>query len=165
MAYAIRPFHVEDAGDLAQLTLAAIREIGSRHYSASQVAAWAGRHPEPTRFIERAEGGAVITVAADSTDTPVAYTLLEYVEGKGGHLDMLYCHPDNTRQGLAVQLLIAAEQHAVMSGQNRLYTEASELARAAFERAGYSVTHRRDFTIAHDGEEVSIHNYAMEKRL
>ena len=48
---------------------------------------------------------------------------------------------------------------------SRLYTEASELARPAFERAGYVMQHPRDFTIEHDGREVAIHNYAMEKPL
>ncbi|MBB3032974.1 hypothetical protein [Alteriqipengyuania lutimaris] len=55
-------------------------------------------------------------------------------------------------------------------GATRLYTEASELARpaferagyhGAFERAGYHVSHRRDFEV--DG--VAIHNFAMEKVL
>ncbi len=74
---------------------------------------------------------------------------------------MLYGHPDHTRKGLAERLLEAAEGDAVKLGVSRLYTEASELARPAFERAGYVVQHRRDFEV--DG--VPIHNYAMEKHL
>ena len=111
--------------------------------------------------MSRAKRGAHITVAADETDTPVAYALLEHEPGEGGHLDMLYCHPDHTRKGLAERVLHAAEHHARSAGLDRLFTEASELARPAFERAGYSVLHRRDFEI--DG--VAIHNFAMEKHL
>ena len=157
MAYAIRPFHHDDAQALADITLAAIRAVGAVAYSDEQVEAWAARHPGPDRFLERAAGGSRIFIAADQSDCAVAYSLLE----RDGHLDMLYCHPDYTRKGLADELLAAAEQDARSLDVKRLYTEASELARPAFERAGYTVQHRRDFEI----EGVQIHNYAMEKHL
>jgi putative acetyltransferase len=57
------------------------------------------------------------------------------------------------------------EMHARDHGITRLYTEASDLARPAFERAGYSVTHKREFAIAHEDRDVPIHNWAMEKPL
>lgn len=161
MAYAIRPYRDDDAEALAELCLASIRVVGAHGYSAEQVEAWAARHPGPSMYRERMAKGALIWVAANADDTPVAYALLE----PDGHLDRLYNHPDHTRQGLATQLLMAAETHARFEGIARLYTEASELARPAFERAGYAVQHRRDFEIAHDGQSVPIHNYAMEKRL
>lgn len=161
MAYAIRPFKESDADELAALTLAAIRDVGARRYSDVQVAAWAARHPGPERFLERHASGHLIFVAADSDDRAAAYALLE----PDGHLDMLYCHPDHTRRGLADELLAHAEQQARREGMERLFTEVSELARPAFERGGYEVLARRDFTIEHDGESVPIHNYAMEKRL
>ncbi len=157
MAYAIRPFRNEDAQALADLTLAAIRTVGPKSYSSEQVEVWASRHPGPKRFVERAQGGSMMFVAVGQTDIPVAYSLLE----TDGHLDMLYCHPDHTRQGLANRLIEAPEHQAQLLGLDRLYTEASELARPAFERAGYVVDHRRDFEL--DG--VPIHNFAMKKRL
>lgn len=161
MAYSIRPFCETDAEDLAALTLAAINDVGSARYSASQVVAWAARHPGPERFLERCRNGASIIVAADADDKAIAYALLDHVEAASGHLDMLYCHPDHTRRGLADELLAQAEMQARTQSLSRLFTEASELARPAFERAGYTVLHRRDFEI----EGVAIHNYAMEKRL
>nr|WP_298927668.1 GNAT family N-acetyltransferase [uncultured Erythrobacter sp.] len=161
MAYAIRPFTAEDAPALADLTLAAIRAVGAVSYSPDQVAAWAHRHPGAERFLERAAAGHHIVVAADADDIAVAYALLE----EDGHLDMLYCHPRHTRRGLADELLAVAEQHARANDMKRLYTEASELARPAFERAGYAVSGRRDFEIPYKGEAVAIHNYAMEKPL
>lgn len=157
MAYAIRPYRDEDAEALAALSVRSIHAIGPHAYNALQVENWAARHRGATIYRERIARGAAIFVAADGKDEPVAYALLE----SDGHLDRLYNHPDHTRQGLAVQLLMAAEAHARSLGIARLHTEASELARPAFERAGYEVTHRRDFEI--DG--VPIHNYAMEKRL
>lgn len=157
MAYAIRPFRPADAAAIADLTLDSIRAVGSHSYSNEQVDAWAARHPGPERFLRHHTDGAHICVAADANDCPVAYALLE----TDGHLDMLYCHPDHTRRGLADRLLDAAEQIASSLDLERLYTEASELARPAFERAGYVVQHRRDFEI----EGVAIHNFAMEKLL
>ncbi|QFT77811.1 GNAT family N-acetyltransferase [Erythrobacter sp. THAF29] len=157
MAYTVRQFTEVDAQALADITLAAIRAVGARHYSSEQVDAWAARHPGPRRFLERARGGSHILVAADHDDLAVAYSLLE----PDGHLDMLFCHPDHTRRGLADDLLGFSERHARREGITRLYTEASELARPVFERAGYALQHRREFEI--DG--IAIHNYAMEKPL
>ena len=59
----------------------------------------------------------------------------------------------------------AAEVAARALGAERLYTEASELARPVFARAGYALLSRRDFTIPAADGAVAIHNYAMEKRL
>jgi putative acetyltransferase len=157
----IRPFRASDAGAVADLTLAAIRAIGPRAYSPAQVAVWAGRHPGPERFLDRVAKGDRILVAVDAGDVPVAYALTE----PNGHLDMLYCHPDHAGRGLGLALLEAAEAEAREGGLTHLFTEVSELARPVFERAGYALLHRRDFTIGEGDAAVAIHNYAMEKGL
>ena len=162
MPYALRPFRSDDAARLSEIFAEAVRVVGARGYSPEQVAAWAARSPAAEeRVLERVSTGAWIMVAVDANDVPVAYALLE----PDGHLDHLYCHPDHTRKGLADSLLKASEVQARKWRCNRLYTEASELARPAFARAGYHVTQRRDFSIEHAGQDVSIHNYAMEKHL
>jgi putative acetyltransferase len=161
MDHAVRLFRDTDAEAVAGLTGAAIRTIGARAYSQEQVAAWAARHPGPERFLASAAKGDTIILAVNAEDTPIAYTLLE----ADGHLDMLYCHPDHAGRGLAMRLLAEAEKRAIADGIERLFTEASELARPVFERVGYRLMHRRDFTIAHEGRDVPIHNYAMERRL
>ena len=169
MAYAIRPYRDDDAESLSGILRSAIAVIGPRAYDEAQVAAWSARAPSPDRYRERVANGAIIVIAADGDDVPVAYALLERdadaEPDQGGHLDHLYCHPDHTRQGLAVQLLLEAEQRAAALQVHRLYTEASELARPAFERAGYRATHRRNFEIESPDGPVAIHNYAMEKLL
>ncbi len=161
MDYVIREYRDGDAPALAELTLAAIREVGTKRYTDTQVAAWASRHPGAERFRARVAEGHWICVAADIADRPVAYALLE----PDGHLDMLYCHPNHTGQGLADRLLALSEERARSLLVTQLYTEASELARPVFERAGYQVTQRRDFDISLGDEAVPIHNYAMEKPL
>lgn len=157
----IRPFVAHDAGAVAALTLAAIRTIGARAYSPAQVDAWAARHLAPERFPACAAKGDRILVAVDAQDMPMAYVLTE----ADGHVDMLYCHPDHSGNGVAGLLLHAAEAEARSKGIARLYTEASELARPVFARAGYTLLHRRDFTLPGECGDVAIHNYAMEKRL
>ncbi len=161
MPYTIRPFVESDADGLAALTLSAIHAIGGLRYSHVQIDAWAARHPGPDRFVARHAKGDLIFVAVDAHDISVAYSLLELGDGASGHLDMLYCHPDHSGKGLADRLLEAAEESARRNAITRLFTEASELARPAFKRAGYEVLHRRNFEI----EGVAIHNYAMEKHL
>lgn len=161
MAYTIRPYRDSDAETLAAVSAAAIARIDPHAYSPEQVAAWAARHPGAERFRERVAAGDAIFIAADADDRAVAYALIE----ADGHLDHLYNHPDHTRRGLAGQLLAMAETYAAAQGAARLYTEASDLARPAFERAGYVVTAKREFTIAHHGREIPIHNWAMEKTL
>ncbi len=161
MTSAIRLFRKDDAEALAALTIAAIRHIAVRAYSPDQIAAWAARHPGPPRFIASAAKGDVIVIAVDAVDVPRAYALLE----SDGHIDMLYCHPDYSGNGLAGRLLVEAEERALAGGILRLYTEASELARPVFERAGFTVLNRRCFTIGPAEGPVAIHNYAMEKLL
>ncbi|MCZ8369555.1 MAG: GNAT family N-acetyltransferase [Porphyrobacter sp.] len=156
----IRPYRDSDAEAIAALTLAAIRQTALRAYSPVQVAAWSARF-SVARVLEWAANGHVILVAGGDADQPIAYTVLE----DGGHLDMLYCHPDHTGRGLGLALLAKAEAAAHQQGVTRLFTEASELARPVFARAGYAVLHRWDFPIAFEGGEVAIHNYAMEKHL
>lgn len=161
MAPPIRPFRHEDAPALAELTVAAIAITATRAYSVKQVLSWAARHPGAPRFIESAAKGDTILVALAEDDAPAAYALME----ADGHVDMLYCHPDHGGKGLASALLAAVEAHARRAGIARLFTEASELARPVFERAGFAVLHRRDFTIPMGDEAIPIHNYAMEKHL
>lgn len=157
MSYTLRPFEADDAPALAALTLDAIRSIGSRVYSPEQVEAWSSGHINAERFLARAEEGHQIYVMADEDDVPAAYALLE----PDGHLDMLYCAPAHSGRGLAGQLLVYAEEQARKLGPAKLYTEASELARPAFERAGFKLIERREFEL----RGVMIHNYTMEKRL
>lgn len=161
MAYASRPFKPEDAPKLSDLIREAILAVGPQAYDHGQVSVWAARSATADRLVDSVGRGAKIWVAVDGIGMPVAFTLLE----ADGHLDMLYCDPAHTRRGLADQLLAVAEQYAREASIERLFTEASEVARPAFARVGYTVTARRDFEIEHAGEAVPIYNYAMEKCL
>ncbi len=153
----IRAFRADDADLLAELCRASIRELGSRRYSPEQVTAWHGRAPDSSDYLARVARGHRIFVSEADSGEIAAYALLE----PDGHLDRLFCHPRHAGKGHASALLAHAEREAQHSGLTRLYTEASEVARPVFERAGYLVDHRRDF----DMSGVAIHNYAMSKAL
>ena len=155
--YGLRAFRQQDAQTLLSITRAAIVGIGRRAYNDAQIAVWSESHTSARRFVERAEDGHRIVIADDKSGTAVAFALWE----PDGHFDMLYCHPDHASQGLAGRLIEHVLGQANARGLDRMWTEASDLARPVFERAGFAVLQRREF----DLHGVTIHNWAMEKRL
>lgn len=156
MRYAIRPIAEGEEPAVEAVMLTSIKSLGLRDYSPEQIAAWAAR-AENFRVAPRVANGAVVLVAAEGGGGPVAYALIE----RDGHFDHLYSHPDHAGNGVGTRLIEAVEELALSWGLDRLFTEASELARPVFARAGYQELHRRDLKI--DG--VAIHNFAMKKRL
>ena len=153
----IRAYLPGDAPRMEEIFKLAVREIGSAYYSEDQIAAWGGPRVDAARLDALYSDGRATFIAEDETGRAIAFSDLE----DDGHVDMLYCDPAYARRGIATGLLAAAEREAHTRGLKRLYTEASEAARSVFERAGFAAMHRRDLEI--DG--VSIHNWAMEKRL
>ena len=157
MGYSIRSFEDGDAEALAELGRAAIGAIGPDAYSEEQVDAWLSNFAGPEVYQAQADAGTQIFIATDDDDEPVAYAMLEQT----GHLDHLYCHPDHTREGLASSLLETAALYAKYHGITHLFTEASEIAKPAFESAGYTAMKKRTFEI--DG--VTITNWAMVRTI
>lgn len=157
MGYSIRAFEEGDAEALAELGRAAIGAIGPDAYSEEQVEAWLSNFAGPEVYQSQADAGTQIFIATDDDDVPVAYAMLELT----GHLDHLYCHPDHTNEGIASSLLETAALYAKYHGITHLFTEASEIAKPAFESAGYTVMKKRTFEI----EGVEITNWAMVRTI
>ncbi|MBX7493005.1 GNAT family N-acetyltransferase [Qipengyuania sp. 1NDW9] len=157
MGYSIRSFEDGDAEALAELGRAAIGAIGPDAYSEEQVDAWLSNFAGPEVYQAQADAGTQIFIATNDDDEPVAYAMLE----ETGHLDHLYCHPDHTHEGLASSLLETAALYAKYHGITHLFTEASEIAKPAFESAGYTAMKKRTFEI--DG--VTITNWAMVRTI
>lgn len=153
----IRRYDAKDAAPLAALYVRSVEQIGSRDYSARQVAAWASLAPSPARLHALGTDGRTTLVAVDGSDRPVAFADLE----PDGHVHYLYCSPEMAGRGVVSTLYDALEGIAREAGMSRLYTEASEAARRFFLKKGFVVTSRREFEIAG----TQIHNYAMEKFL
>lgn len=157
MGYSIRSFEEGDAEALAELGRAAIGAIGPDAYSEEQVEAWLSNFAGPEVYQAQADAGTQIFIATGDDEVPVAYAMLEQT----GHLDHLYCHPDHTNEGIASSLLETAALYAKYHGITHLFTEASEIAKPAFESAGYTAMKKRTFEI----EGVEITNWAMVKTI
>lgn len=155
-AIQIRSFRPEDAQSLAELFFASVRQLGVRHYSQEQVAAWAPEIPDSRSYIRRADDGRIFLVAINRQNQPVAYADLEL----NGHIDHFYRHP-NARPGTTSILYDHLEGRARERGIGRLHVEASEAAHGFFKRAGFVQLDRREFLL----RGVKIHNYAMAKLL
>lgn len=153
----IRPARIGDGPALSALYRRSVRELGPRRYTPEQVEAWAGLAPPPQRFDSTLEDGRLRLVAVRADDGPIAVADLE----SDGHIDLFYCAPEAAGRGVAAALYGALEQAAVERAMDRLYAEASAIAKGFFERQGFTVLGRRDFLVAG----VPIHNFAVEKRL
>ncbi len=153
----IRLFRDTDAGALAAIFLASVRQIGGQHYTAEQVAAWAPELPDAGVFIRRARDGRTFLVAIGENGQPVAYGDLE----ADGHLDHIYCSPDVAGGGVADQLYEELERVARTAGINILFVDASEPAKRFFQKQGFELIGRCEFEL----NGVEIHNYQMRKAL
>jgi len=153
----IRPFAAGDAPALARLFHASVHQAASRDYSPEQLAAWSPAPPDPAGFIARAADGRIVLVAVDEAGEALAYGDVT----KDGHIDHLYCRPDAIGTGIASALYDRLEREALRRGIARLQVDASETARRLFERKGFTLERRRDFTL----NGVAIHNYRMTRTL
>lgn len=146
-----------DAAALADVYERSVLAIGTRDYSAEQIAVWIGQGARPERFLARLADGRRCWVAVTGDDQVEAFIDLE----ANGHIDFLYAAPEVAGSGIAGTLLDTLEAAARADGMRRLYVEASEAARRFLLKRGYAEITRRDFEV--DG--VAIHNYAMERTL
>ena len=105
----------------------------------------------------RSGDGRLVLVAADEPGHVVAFIDME----PDGHIDRLFCAPEVAGRGVASRLHDAIETAARAQGIQRLFTEASELARRFFERKGFTVLERQEMIL----RGVPIHNCRMAKTL
>lgn len=157
MQVTIRTYEPRDAAGLADVFFRSVRQVALSDYTAAQVAAWAPERPAPERLHKMATDGRLTLVAVNAQDRAVAFIDLE----PDGHIDHLFCAPEAAGHGIASQLYGAVEAAARRQGINRLFTEASELARRVFEKKGFALIERQDKAF----RGVPIHNYKMAKEL
>lgn len=162
----IRHYQSEDAPALSDLYRASVIELGPRHYTAAQVAAWALLTPDPARLDRLTQDGRLRLVAVDEAEHEPGITRCPYYLGfadlkRDGHIHFLYVAPAAAGTGVAGALCAHLERHAAANHLPRLFVEASEAASRLFRTRGFTVVKRNDIDI--DG--VLIHNYDMEKWL
>ena len=151
----IRPFRDDDARATAQIFFDSIRLGTQTYYDEAQRNAWAPRVPEATKWLDRLKSQTVLVAKRQGR---VAGFMTLTAEG---YIDLAFVAPDLLGQGIGKALYDSILSEAVKSGVPRLTTEASHLARAFFERQGWSVV--KPQTVVRGG--VSIPNFAMEKIL
>jgi putative acetyltransferase len=153
----IRAYERRDAADVADVFYRSVREVALSDYTAEQVTAWVPGRWDAEQEHRRSGDGRLVLVAADESGHVVAFIDLE----PDGHIDRLFCAPEAAGRGIASRLYEAVETAARAQGIERLFTEASELARRFFERKGFTVLQRQDKIL----RGVPIHNYQMAKTL
>lgn len=153
-APALRPFLLSDTPLLAALFRSSIEELTGDDYSEAQQEAWASQADDEEVFAKRLASR--LTLIATVNGTPAGFASLEGNE----HVDMLYVHPGRAGQGIGTLLLDALEKLARARGAARLTTDASDTARAFFEKRGF-IAQRRN-TVERAGEWLA--NTTLEKR-
>ncbi|KAF1006191.1 MAG: hypothetical protein GAK28_02809 [Luteibacter sp.] len=152
----VRPFRESDAGALAALFHASVRDAGHRDYTSAQVEAWSPGSPDPAVYLARARDRVVLVAETEGGEV-VGYGDL----GMDGHIDHLYRHPDHVGTGIGSAIYRALEAQAMSANIGTLRVEASEAARRLFLGHGFRVDGRNDFVL----RGVPIHNYRMSKVL
>ena len=142
---------------MADVFYRSVREVALSDYTGQQVQAWVPERWDEGQEHRRSGDGRLVLVAADESGHVVAFIDLE----PDGHIDRLFCAPEAAGRGVASRLYHAIETAAREQGIDRLFTEASELARRFFERKGFMVLERQDMIL----RGVPIHNYRMAKAL
>ena len=154
-AIRIRAFASHDANALIDIFRNSVRIVARRDYTIEQVTAWAPDEMDVNAWACRCAQEQ--TFVAEIDTVPVGFTILE----AGGHLGMLYVHPQRQRQGIAAALLARVESAARHQSLTRLFTESSITARAFFESRGFRMIAPQ--SVSTGGQEFI--NYRMEKAL
>jgi putative acetyltransferase len=153
----IRTYEQRDAAGVADVFYRSVRGVALSEYTAEQVKAWVPERWDAEQEHRRSGDGRLVLVAVDEAGHVVAFIDLE----PDGHIDRLYAAPEAAGRGVASRLYDGIETAARAQGIERLFTEASELARRFFERKGFTVLERQDMIL----RGVPIHNYRMAKTL
>lgn len=151
----IRPYRNDDAQATAQVFFDSVRQGTRAFYDEAQRRAWAPARPEPSGWHQRLASQTALV--AERNGRLVGFMTLT----SEGCIDLAYVAPDALGQGVGKALYDAILAEAIRRGIPRLHAEASHLARAFFERRGWSVVKAQ--TVTREG--VAIPNFVMEKTL
>ncbi|MBW4934964.1 GNAT family N-acetyltransferase [Marinobacter sp. F4206] len=151
----IHPYLPHWAPEIADLFHWAVHAISPSVYGPKQKEAWAPTPPDYTYWSERlVETKPMVAIMDDR--------IAGFMElGEHGHIDCAYTHPDFQRRGVASALYAYVLAEAKARHLDRLYVEASLVARPFFEHRGFSVITQNE--VERNG--VTLVNFRMEKPL
>ncbi|MBE9203788.1 GNAT family N-acetyltransferase [Synechocystis salina LEGE 06099] len=151
----LRPYRPSDLSNIIHVFTEAVHQLGIRHYSLTQLSAWAPSEPDQQRWSDHLESMVILVAVARQEATIVGFIGYD----GAGLVDLLFVHPTFARRGIATMLMQAVERLALANGVSRLQTKASMVARPFFESRGFVVTAAETVTIG--GE--NLRRFAMDK--
>ena len=135
-AVALRPYVAADTRRCAEIFRRSIEELAAEDYDEEQREAWASRADDVGLFGARLAETLTLLAVIDGA-------IAGFASLKGADMiDMLFVDPEFARQGAGAALLDALTKLAEARGARRLTVEASDAARALFERRGFAAQKR-----------------------
>jgi putative acetyltransferase len=148
-----RPYQARDADALAAIYRKSVERLGPRAYRPHQIAAWLSIAPAASELHHLYSDGRYALVAVNPDGAPVGFADL----AANGHIRFLYVDPDHAGQGVGRAMIADLLDQARLRAMPCVFSDASELARPIFERAGFANIARQE----HEISGVRIHNYHM----
>ena len=149
----IREYRDRDLEAVIDCFCRAVRDIGARHYTPEQIAAWAPDPPDAGAWASRLGSGGVFVGQADTA-------LAGFIRVEAtGLIDLLYVHPRHARHGVGRELLRTGCAWALQQGARGFESDASIAARPFFEAMDFRV--EREQSVERNG--VWFRNYRMVK--
>jgi len=141
------------AHEIADLFHDSVHQTARSYYSKEAIEAWAPTPPDYLKWVDRLNRKKPFLALHDSK--VVGFIELE----SDGHIDCLYTHKDFQRSGVAQSLYLHLENEARKRGINRLYVDASFLAKPFFEKHYFKLV--KENIVHRNG--VKLTNFTMEK--
>ncbi len=132
----LRPYVPSDVRRCVEIFRSSIEELAADDYDADQREAWSSAADDEEAFAARLADALTLIAVVDEAAAGFASL-------RGGDvIDMLYVDPEYAGQGAGTALIDALVKLASGRGAKRLSVEASEGAKALFERLGFTAQRR-----------------------
>jgi putative acetyltransferase len=151
----IQPYSANKAKEIADLFYKSVHAIDPTVYTSEQKEAWAPTPVDYERWAERLNVKKPFIALIENR-------VVGFIElDADGHIDCTYTHPDFQGKGVASALYEHLLAEARARSLERLYVEASFIAKPFFEHRGFSVVKKNE--LQRNG--VSLVNFSMEMYL
>jgi putative acetyltransferase len=156
---ALRPYLPVDVAVLREIFRDSIADLTDEDYTPAQQDAWASSADDEAEFGKRLASH--LTLVATMAGSPVGFASLV----GGNKIDMLYVHPAAAGQGVGAMLVDALEKLAGARGAAQLAVDASDSARAFFEKRGYVAQQRNTVSVGDEWlANTTLHKQLAAKR-
>jgi len=150
----IKSYSAEWAIEIADLFYQSVHAIDPLIYTSEQKEAWATTPPDYAKWSLRLDEKRPFVAIVDGR-------VAGFIElDADGHIDCTYTHPDFQGMGVGSALYERLLSEARLNNIERLYVEASFIAKPFLEHKGFTVI--KENTLQRNG--VTLINFTMEKR-